>query len=67
MSEILNGPLTIDQVFKLLESALGTELRTQPRMRIIYEDEFKCIITYAPQSIQRQVDAILNQLIQVGK
>ena len=63
--EIVAGPVKAPQILEIIEQALGAQLRSNPDLRLVIEPECNCLIVVAPQSIQRQVEVILDRLRQL--
>lgn len=56
-----------DQILALLFQTLGPQIRNDPAIQVIYEPEGHCLIAIAPQSMQRQIEAILKRLASPGE
>lgn len=51
-------------LLEILTQTLGAQLRDNPLIRFVYEPEANALIVVAPQSVQRQFEAIVNRLKQ---
>jgi len=60
-TKLLSGPLNEQQVLRLMTETLGDQLAV-PEVRYFYHAETKNFFLLAPQSIQKQVGAVLEKL-----
>jgi hypothetical protein len=60
--KIRSGQMTADQLSQLLRQSLGIPNQPQTNLRIYFEPAIQTLIAVAPQSIQRQIEAILRRI-----
>jgi hypothetical protein len=59
--KLLTGPLNEAQAMRLIAETLGAQLQT-PRVRYVYEPKYQSFVLLAPQSLQRQLAALIKKL-----
>ncbi len=59
--KILAGKLNEEQALALMMQTLGHQLQA-PQVRFIYEPKYQTLVVSAPQSLQRQLAAVLQRL-----
>ncbi len=60
--EILSDNMTPEALMQAMQGALSFKTDQLNNIRVIYEPECECIIAFAPQLVQRQIQAVLDQL-----
>jgi hypothetical protein len=61
VGKILAGSLSEKQMMKLIENALGNQLQSK-FVRYMFQPSCQCVIVLGPQTVQRQIEALLDQL-----
>ena len=64
--DIIKGALTEKQLFAIVNDALGQQFKSNPNVRMEYFPQIQCVVAIAPQTLQRQIELILEQLRKVG-
>lgn len=64
--DIINGALTEEHLIDLFNRTIGPQLNSTPGVKVDYDPELKSIIAYAPQPLQRQIEAIIKRLGRIG-
>ncbi len=59
--KILAGKLNEEQALELMMQTLGQQLQA-PQVKFIYEPKYQTLVVSAPQSLQRQLAAVLKRL-----
>jgi len=65
--DIIEGALKQEQVFEIVTQALGRQLRSNPNVRMEFFPQINCIVSVAPQTLQRQLELVLNKLRKIGR
>lgn len=61
VSKILAGGVNENQLMTLINNALGSQLQSR-FVRFAYQPSCQCVIVLGPQTLQRQIEALLDQL-----
>jgi hypothetical protein len=61
ISKLLADNVSANQIMNLVNNALGSQLQSKA-VRYVYQPKCQCIVVLAPQTIQRQIEALINQL-----
>ena len=61
VSKIIAGRLNDNQLMKLIDSAMGSQVRSKS-VRYAYQPVCQCVIVLAPQTLQRKIEALIDQL-----
>ena len=64
LAKLLAGKLNSNHLLRLVTESLGTQLQSE-KVRFLLEPNCQCLIVSAPQSLQRQIKALLDRLDEI--